>query len=131
MDNPPPMQPMQPMNEKHFGEPPSNEQKLEPLNQDEEIVYNYFNNSIETYNSVYKDENKRKDFGGKINVLLKKLENHEIKNSMVKYLQEFMSLKEKNDSNGLRRLYRRIQSVDWDKNKSWMPALEKIINMRV
>ena len=124
-------EPMQPPMQQ-MKEPPSyEEQKLEPLNQDEEIVYNYFNNSIETYNSVYKDENKRKDFAGKINVLLKKLENHEIKNSMIKYLQEFMSLKDKNDSNGLRKLYRRIQSVDWDKNKSWMPVLEKIINMKV
>ena len=110
---------------------PINEQKLEPLNQDEEIVYNYFSNSIETYNGVYNDENKRRDFGGKVNVLLKKLENHEIKMSLLKYLQEFINLKAKKDNNGLRRLYMRIQSVDWDKNKSWMPLLEKIINMRV
>ena len=110
---------------------PNNEQNLEPLSQDEQIVYNYYNNCIETYNSLYKDENKRKDFAGKINVLLKKIENHEIKKSLIKYLIEFMNLKEKKDNNGLKRLYTRIQSVDWDKNKSWMPVLDKIINMRV
>ena len=108
-----------------------NEKTLEPLSQDEEMLYNYFNNSIETYNGVYKDENKRKDFAGKVNVLLKKLENHEIKHSLIKYLQDFVNLKSKNDNGGLRKLYIRIQSIDWDKNKSWMPLLEKIINMRV
>ena len=42
-----------------------------------------------------------------------------------------MNLKAKKDNAGLRKLYNRIQSIDWDKNKSWMPLLEKIINMRV
>ena len=107
-----------------------NEIKSEPLTPDEEMVYNYFNNYIETYNSVYKDENKRKDFTNKINALLKKLENHEIKNSLIKYLQDFMNLKAKKDQNGMRKLYMRIQSIDWDKNKNWMPLLEKIMNMR-
>ena len=111
---------------------PINDQKpVEPLSQEEENVYNYFNNSIELYNSAYKDENKRKDYAGKVNVLLKKLENHEIKHSLLKYLQDFINLKNKNDNNGLRRLYIRIQSVDWDKNKSWMPLLEKLSNMKV
>ena len=32
--------------------------------------------------------------------------------------------------NGMKRLYMRIQSIDWDKNKNWMPCLEKIMNMR-
>ena len=107
-----------------------NEIKSEPLTPDEEMVYNYFNNYIETYNSVYKDENKRKDFSNKVNALLKKLENHEIKNSLIKYLQDFMNLKAKKDQNGMRKLYMRIQSIDWDKNKNWMPLLEKIMNMR-
>ena len=107
-----------------------NEIKSEPLTPDEEMVYNYFNNYIETYNSVYKDENKRKDFTNKVNALLKKLENHEIKNSLIKYLQDFMNLKAKKDQNGMRKLYMRIQSIDWDKNKNWMPLLEKIMNMR-
>ena len=113
-------------------EPPKavNEIKPESLTSDEEMVYNYFNNYIETYNSIYKDENKRKDFGNKVNVLLKKLENHEIKNSLIKYLQEFMNLKAQKDNNGMRRLYMRIQSVDWDKNKNWMPLLEKIMNLK-
>ena len=104
--------------------------KAEPMNQDEEMVYNYFNNYIETYNEAYKDENKRKDFANKVNALLKKLENHEIQNSLIKYLQEFMNLKAKKDNNGMRRLYMRIQSVNWDKNKNWMPLLEKIMNMK-
>lgn len=103
----------------------------QPMNQEEEIVYNYFSNSVDTYNSVYKDENKRRDYGGKVSVLLKKLENHEIKSSLLKSLHEFMNLKAKNDTNGLRRLWMRIQSIDWDRNKSWMPLLEKLINMRV
>ena len=107
-----------------------NEIKSEPMNQDEENVYNYFSNYIEIYNNAYKDENKRKDFSNKVNALLKKLENHEIKNSLIKSLQDFMNLKAKKDNNQMRKLYIRIQSVDWDKNKSWMPLLEKIINMR-
>lgn len=133
-ENPPPSHHMNntPFGNKVEKEPePVNEQKLEPLSQEEEIVYNYFSNSIETYNGVYSDENKRRDFGGKVNVLLKKLQNHEIKMSLLKYLQEFMNLKAKKDNTGLRKLYNRIQSIDWDKNKSWMPLLEKIINMRV
>ena len=101
-----------------------------PMSQDEEMVYNYFNNFIEIYNNTYKDENKRKDFANKVNALLKKLENHEIKNSLIKYLQDFMNLKSKKDVNPMRKLYMRIQSVDWDKNKNWMPLLEKIMNMR-
>jgi hypothetical protein len=111
-------------------EEPNNEQKLEPMSQDEETAYNYFSDMIETYNSCYKDENKRRDFGGKVNVLLKKLENHEIQNSLIRYLHDFIKLKNNNDNTGLKRLYTRIQSVDWDKNKSWMPLLDKIINMR-
>lgn len=133
-ENPPPSHHMSntPFGNKVEKEPePVNEQKLEPLSQEEEIVYNYFSNSIETYNGVYNDENKRRDFAGKVNVLLKKLQNHEIKMSLLKYLQEFMNLKAKKDNAGLRKLYNRIQSIDWDKNKSWMPLLEKIINMRV
>ena len=133
MENPP-QQRM--MNSGPFGskiekepEPISQPKPSEPMSQEEENIYNYFNNSIETFNSVYKDENKRKDFTGKVNVLLKKLENHEIKHSLLKNLQDFINLKNKNDTNGLRRLYIRIQSVDWDKNKSWMPLLEKITNM--
>ena len=86
--------------------------KAEPMNQDEEMVYNYFNNYIETYNEAYKDENKRKDFANKVNALLKKLENHEIQNSLIKYLQEFMNLKAKKDNNGTRRLYMGIQWVN-------------------
>ena len=104
--------------------------KSEPLNQDEEAVYNYFQNSIEIYNSVYKDENKRKDFANKVNALLKKLESHGIKNSLIKNLQEFINLKNSKNMNGMKRLYMRIQSIDWDKNKNWMPCLEKIMNMR-
>lgn len=107
-----------------------NEIKSEPMTPDEEMLHNYFSNSIETYNSVYKDENKRRDFANKVNVLLKKLENHELKNSLIKYLQDFINLKAKKDNNGMRKLYMRIQSVDWDKNKNWMPLLEKIMNMR-
>ena len=107
-----------------------NEIKSEPMTQDEEMVHNYFSNSIETYNATYKDENKRKDFANKVNVLLKKLENHEIKNSLIRYLQDFINLKSKKDVSGMRKLYMRIQSVDWDKNKNWMPLLEKLMNMR-
>ena len=109
---------------------PLEEEKSEPLNQDEETVYNYFSKYIEIYNSIYKDENKRKDFANKVNILLKKLENHEIKNSLIKNLQEFMNLKDKKDSRGMSKLYMRIQSVDWDKNKNWMPCLEKIANLK-
>ena len=135
MENPPPSKNMNntPFGTKNIEKEPQhvNEQKAEPMTQDEEMLHNYFTNMIETYNSVFRDENKRKDFAGKVNVLLKKLENHEIKNSLIKYLQDFINLKSKNDNNGLRKLYMRIQSIDWDKNKSWMPLLEKIINMRV
>ena len=135
MDNQPPSKTMTntPFTSKIIEKEPehTNEKTLEPLSKDEEILYNYFNNIIETYNNAYKDENKRKDFAGKVNVLLKKLENHEIKHSLIKYLQDFINLKTKNDSSGLRKLYIRIQSIDWDKNKSWMPLLEKIINMKV
>ena len=136
MENPPPSKNIgaSPFGSKIVEKEPENlseQQKLEPLTQEEEIVYNYFSNCIETYNNAYRDENKRRDFSGKVNVLLKKLENHEFKHSLLKYLQDFINLKEKNDSNGLRRLYQRIQSIDWDKNKSWMPLLEKVINMRV
>ena len=134
MENPPPSK----MNTAPFGskivekEPETNNEKnSQPLSQEEETLYNYFSNMIETYNATFKDENKRRDFAGKVNVLLKKLENHEIKHSLIKYLQDFINLKNKNDSTGLRKLYIRIQSIDWDKNKSWMPLLEKIINMRV
>ena len=109
---------------------PVEEIKSEPMSQDEETVHNYFSNYIEIYNSVYKDENKRKDFANKVNVLLKKLENHEIKNSLIKNLMDFMKLKANKDTRGMSKLYMRIQSVDWDKNKNWMPALEKIANMR-
>ena len=42
----------------------------------------------------------------------------------VKYLND------KADIQGLKRLYMRIQSCDWDKNKSWMPLLERLINMK-
>ena len=107
-----------------------NEIKSEPMNQDEEMVYNYFSNYIDIYNNAYRDENKRKDFTNKVNALLKKLENHEIKNSLIKSLQDFINLKTQKDHNQMRRLYIRIQSIDWDKNKSWMPLLEKIINMK-
>ena len=107
-----------------------NEIKSEPMNQDEEMVYNYFSNYIDIYNNAYRDENKRKDFANKVNALLKKLENHEIKNSLIKSLQDFINLKTQKDHNQMRRLYIRIQSIDWDKNKSWMPLLEKIINMK-
>ena len=121
-----------PFAQKNIEETPKEENliKAEPMNQDEEMVYNYFNNYIETYNATYKDENKRRDFSNKVNALLKKLENHEIQNSLIKYLQEFMNLKDKKDNVAMRKLYMRIQSVNWDKNKNWMPLLEKIMNMR-
>ena len=121
-----------PFAQKNIEQTPKEENliKAEPMNQDEEMVYNYFNNYIETYNATYKDENKRRDFSNKVNALLKKLENHEIQNSLIKYLQEFMNLKDKKDNVAMRKLYMRIQSVNWDKNKNWMPLLEKIMNMR-
>jgi hypothetical protein len=48
----------------------------------------------------------------------------------MKLLEEFIMLNDKNDIKSLRRIYMRIQSCDWDKNKSWMPLLERLINMK-
>ena len=107
-----------------------NQPQIVPMNQDEQSIHDYFENVVNIYNSVYTDENKQKDFGSKIEVLLKKLENHELKNNVIKLLIEFMPAFDKNDKNSLKKLYMRIQSCDWDKNKSWMPLLERLMNMK-
>ena len=44
-----------------------NEQEEIPMNNDEENIYNYFENIVNVYNNVYPDENKRRDFLNKIN----------------------------------------------------------------
>lgn len=100
------------------------------MSQEEEIIYAYFEKIVDVYSSVYPDENKQKDFKTKINVLLNKLQLHEIKPNLLKLLNDFMGLNDKADIQGLKRLYMRIQSCDWDKNKSWMPLLERLINMK-
>ena len=107
-----------------------NQPQIVPMNQDEQSIHDYFENVVNVYNSVYTDENKQKDFGSKIEVLLRKLENHELKNNVIKLLIEFMPAFDKNDKNSLKKLYMRIQSCDWDKNKSWMPLLERLMNMK-
>ena len=107
-----------------------NEQEEIPMSNDEQNIYNYFENIVNVYNNVYPDENKRRDFESKIVVLLGKLKKHEIKHNLMKLLEEFIMLNDKNDIKSLRRIYMRIQSCDWDKNKSWMPLLERLINMK-
>ena len=101
-----------------------------PMNNDEENIYNYFNNYSYIYSNVYHEESKRKDFNNKLIVLLNKLENHELKVNVLTLLQEFIKLNNNNNIPALKKLYLKIQSCEWDKNKSWMPLLERIINMK-
>ena len=101
-----------------------------PMNNDEENIYNYFNNYSYIYSNVYHEESKRKDFNNKLIVLLYKLENHELKVNVLTLLQEFIKLNNNNNIPALKKLYLKIQSCEWDKNKSWMPLLERIINMK-
>ena len=77
-------------------------------------------------------ESKRKDFGGKVDVLLKKLENHEIKADLLILLIDFMNVNDnsQNKQQDFKKLQWKIQSHDWDKNKSWMPLLGRLINMK-
>lgn len=63
------------------------------MKEDEKILYAFFEKMQETYNSVYPDENKQKDFGNKISVLLSKLMNHELKRNLQKGLLEFIKCK--------------------------------------
>lgn len=63
------------------------------MNEDEKTLYAYFEKIQDTYNSAYPDENKQKDFGNKINVLLSKLMNHELKTNLLKGLLEFIKSK--------------------------------------
>ena len=97
---------------------------------DEENIHAYFEKMVNVYNAAYPDENKQRDFKIKIDVLLNKLQLHEIKPNLIKLLLDFMALNDQANIQQLKRLYMRIQSCDWDKNKSWMPLLERIINMK-
>ena len=97
---------------------------------DEENIHAYFEKMVSVYNAAYPDENKQRDFKIKIDVLLNKLQLHEIKPNLIKLLLDFMALNDQANIQQLKRLYMRIQSCDWDKNKSWMPLLERIINMK-
>ena len=102
------------------------------MNDDENEVYNYFVDMNNAYNSAYSDETKRRDFGKKTQALLHKLENHEIKPDLLSLLKEFIQVNEysSNKANEFKKLQWKIQSHDWDKNKSWMPLLGRLINMR-
>ena len=108
----------------------NNEQEEITMSNEEQNIYNYFENIVNVYNNVYPDENKRRDFLNKINALLEKLKKHEINQNLIKLLEEYMALNDKNDVKSMKKIYMRIQSCDWDKNKSWMPLLERLMNMK-
>ncbi|MCQ2817276.1 MAG: hypothetical protein MJ252_08430 [archaeon] len=118
------------MNNPSGNEMPSED--LSEMNPNETEVYNYFENEINVYNAAYPDENKRRDFGGKVNTLLNKLQHHEIKPDLLQLLKEFIRVNEtsQNRQQEFKKLQWKIQSHDWDKNKSWMPLLGKLINMK-
>jgi hypothetical protein len=58
---------------------------------EEEFVHNSFEKFITLYDHTYPDENKQKDFKSRVNPLLTKLKNHELKITLLKLLIEFIN----------------------------------------
>jgi hypothetical protein len=61
------------------------------LTETEELISNAFERYRELYASVYQDENKQKDFNSKIQALVNKLRNHEVKQNLSNILIEFIN----------------------------------------
>ena len=75
-----------------FNPMPPKVQKVEqPMNQEEELIYNSFENYINLYNSTITDENKQKDFSSKLSTIFPKLKNHDVKPLLLKLLIEFIN----------------------------------------
>ncbi len=69
----------------------TNSGNAQPLNADEELVYNSFEKFISLYNGIYPDENKQKDFFNRASALLTKLKNHEIKPNLLRLIIDFIN----------------------------------------
>lgn len=65
--------------------------QLQPMNQDEEYIFNAFEKYVALFNNTYPDENKQKDFNGKLSSLFSKLKNHELKVNLLKLLIDFIN----------------------------------------
>jgi hypothetical protein len=110
----------------------------QPMTQEEEFIFNSFENYINLYNTSNTDENKQKDFSNKLASLFLKLKSHDLKLILIKLLVEFINgnyiLILVFDGNGiasdLKKIYTKIQANNWDQNKSWMSCIEKIILLR-
>ena len=121
--------PFQPHQQPHV--PKGNDiQQSKPaeLTKDEQKIHDFFERMIGVYNAAYSDENKQRDFLTKIKELFTKLEKHEIKPNLMKHLFDFMDLFEQKKST--KSMYYKIQACDWDNNKSWMPLIDKLNNIK-
>ena len=100
------------------------------LDEESATISSAFERYQELYNSVYKDDTRQKDFSSKLESLNKKLEGNELKPNLKKqillFINEFDSGKTSKD---LKPLVSKIQANQWDQNKTWMPALDKLIAM--
>lgn len=130
MSNPMNAAPIQ-SNKNNEMNPSDNNAGVSPMSKDEEEVYNYFESMQNLYNQTYPDPTKQKDFGNKVQALFHKLINHEIKPDLLQLLKEFQKVNESNTKQqDFKKLQWKIQSHDWDKNKSWMPLLGRLISMK-
>lgn len=126
--------------------PPKTEQRNEipsvkqtqsvEMDADEEFIYSSFERLQNLYNSVFQDDNKQKDMANKILVLHNKLRNHELKINILKLLINFingmfiyLAFDAGTPFKEMKSICTKIQSNQWDQNKSWMPLLEKLISM--
>lgn len=104
------------------------QQQQTQMDEEETRIYEAFEQFQESYISVTNDVNKVKDMQIKISCLHQKLKTHEIKINLKKLLLQYIEYVNSNAPlKDLQSLVRKIQAIQWDQNKTWMPCLERII----
>ena len=131
----------------------NNNTNSDQLDEDETKICQSFDNYRNMYNSSFPEGNKQKDMNNKIDILFSKLKKHDIKPVLKMLLIQFIDsmqyiiiiniylifiIKYLNvldyDSGVSRKemniLVTKIQSNQWDQNKTWMPCLDKLVSFR-